>query len=257
MPARVSEAFVLQTWPFKEGDLIVSFLTRDLGKLRGIARRARRPKSGFGSGLERLSQIRMSYFQRENRELVSIDSCELMHSQFGFSGDFAAACALDFFAEVSEQLLPAAEPGEKHFRLLMAVLEHMRSGAPGAVWQAATYFSLWAVKLAGMLPQLHVCLGCGVWLDDESNRQRAFFGRYRAGVYCLDCRRALDLRNSWELEAESRSIAEEMLRTPIAQMRTRAWTQATAADLRRFLAQQMESHIERRLITAPLLETAA
>ena len=82
MPARVSEAFVLQTWPFKEGDLIVSFLTRDFGKLRGVARRARRSKSGFGSGLERLSHIQMAYFQRENRELVNIDSCDLLDSQF-------------------------------------------------------------------------------------------------------------------------------------------------------------------------------
>src|SRR5271156_2239611 len=90
MPARVSEAFVLQTWPFREGDLIVSFLSRDLGKLRGVARRARRPKSGFGSGLERLSHIRMSYFQRENRELVNLDSCELVHSQFAVLSDFAA-----------------------------------------------------------------------------------------------------------------------------------------------------------------------
>src|SRR5580700_7212303 len=128
MPARVSEAFVLQTWPFKEGDLIVSFLTRDLGKLRGVARRARRPKSGFGSGLERLSHIRMSYFQRENRELVNIDSCEILHSQFAVLNDFASACALDFFAEVSEQLLPAAEPNEKYFRLITAVLDHLRAG---------------------------------------------------------------------------------------------------------------------------------
>ena len=106
MSAHVSEAFVLQTWPFREGDLIVSFLTRDLGKLRGVARRARRPKSGFGSGLERLSHIRMSYFQRENRELVNIDSCELLHSQFAvaarlpfrlrarfYDGSFRAAAA--------------------------------------------------------------------------------------------------------------------------------------------------------------------
>ena len=112
MPARVSESFVLQTWPFREGDLIVSFLTRDLGKLRGVAKRARRPKSGFGSGLERLSHIKMSYFQRENRELVNLDSCEIVHSQFAVLSDFAAACALDFFAEVSEQMLPAAEPSE-------------------------------------------------------------------------------------------------------------------------------------------------
>src|ERR1017187_4860218 len=141
MPARVSEAFVLQTWPFKEGDLIVSFLTRDFGKLRGVARRARRPKSGFGSGLERLSQIRMSYYQRENRELVNIDSFELLQSQFSVIHDFSAACALDFLAEVSEQLLPANEPGERHSRLLTAVLAPLRSQTPGSVWRAVTYFS--------------------------------------------------------------------------------------------------------------------
>src|SRR5271169_5294065 len=67
MPARLSEAIVLQTYPFKESDLVVSFLTRDQGKLRGVAKRARRPKSNFGSGLERLSHVRMAYFQRETR----------------------------------------------------------------------------------------------------------------------------------------------------------------------------------------------
>ena len=159
MSARVSEAFVLQTYPFKEGDLIVSFLTRDLGKLRGIARRARRPKSGFGSGLERLSHIKMSYFQRETRELVNVDSCDLLQSQFSVLSDFTNACALDYFVEVSEQLLPPAEPNEKYFRLLTAVLEHLRSGIPGAVWRSVTYFSLWTVKLAGLLPELHMCLG--------------------------------------------------------------------------------------------------
>jgi DNA repair protein RecO (recombination protein O) len=267
MPARVSEAFVLQTWPFREGDLIVSFLTRDFGKLRGVARRARRPKSGFGSGLERLSHIRMSYFQRENRELVNIDSCDLLDSQFAVLSDFASACALDFFAEVSEQLLPAAEPNEKYFRLVTTVLDHLKtSGNASAqpatragvvsgqnVWQCVTYFSLWAVRLAGFLPELHVCLGCGLDLDGE----RAWFGRHRAGLYCPSCRRALDIRNSWELTSESRVIAEEILRTHIAQLPDRGWTQHTAADLRRFLAQQMESQIERKLITFPVLEAAA
>lgn len=257
MPARVSEAFVLQTWPFKEGDLIVSFLTRDSGKLRGVARRARRPKSGFGSCLERLSHIKMSYFQRENRELVNIDSCDLLHSQFGLLNDFTAACALDFMAEVSEQLLPAAEPSEKYFRLVTAILDHLRTAGPGSTWKGVTYFSVWAVKLAGLLPELHVCLGCGSWLEDDENQQRAFFSRHLAGLYCHDCRRTLDLRNTWELAAESRAIAEEILHRPIAQLADRSWTQATAADLRRFLAQQMEAQIERKLITFPVLEAAA
>lgn len=257
MPARMSEAYILATWPFREGDLIVSFLTRDLGRLRGVARRARRPKSGFGSGLERLSHIRMSYFQRETHELVNIDSCDLLDSQFSLLNDYSAACALDFFAEVSEQLLPAAEPSEKYFRLMMSMLEHLRTRAPGSVWRAATYFSLWAVRLAGFLPDLHVCLGCGAWLDNPEEMARAYFTRHRAGLYCGHCRGALDLRNTWELTLESRAIAEEILHTPIAQLPDRAWPQSTAADLRRFLAQQMESHIERRLLTVPVLEAAA
>src|SRR5882762_6779343 len=71
MPARVSEAIVLRTYPLKEADLIVSFLTRDCGKLRGVAKRARRPKGGFGASLERLAHGKMFYFQRETRELVT------------------------------------------------------------------------------------------------------------------------------------------------------------------------------------------
>ncbi len=130
MPARVSEALVLRTYPLKEADLVVSFLTRDQGKLRGVAKRARRPKSAFGAGLERLSHVRMAYFQRETRELVNLDSCELIRSQFGLISDYWAAVALDYFAEVSEQLLPSAEPSERFFRLLLAVLDSLRHGEP-------------------------------------------------------------------------------------------------------------------------------
>src|SRR5215472_9602861 len=165
MPARVSEAIVLQTYPFHESDLVVSFLTRDQGKLRGVAKRARRPKSSFGSGLERLSQVRMSYFQRETRELVNLDSCDLIRSQFDLLSDYGTAVALDYVAEIAEQLLPPGEANERYFRLMLAVLEYLRSPDEGRVWRAVTYFSLWSARLAGILPELHVCLACGNWLD--------------------------------------------------------------------------------------------
>ena len=136
MPARMSETFVLRTYPFRESDLIVSFFTRDLGKLRGVARRARRPKSPFGSGLERLSHVRMAYFQRENAELVNLSGCELIQSQFAMQSEYARSLALDYFTEVAEQLLPPHEPNEKFFRLLMAVLADLRK--EGNVWRAAS-----------------------------------------------------------------------------------------------------------------------
>ena len=154
MPARLSESFILQTYPFREADLIVSFFTRDQGKLRGVARRARRPKSSFGSALERLSQANVSSYQKENRELVSLNSCELVHSQFTLASNYEASVGLDYLAEVTEQLLPPNETNERHFRLLIAALDFLRAG--GSVFAAVTYFALWAVRLAGFLPDLRV-----------------------------------------------------------------------------------------------------
>jgi len=241
---------------------VVSFLTRDQGKLRGVAKRARRTKSAFGSGLERLSHVRMAYFQRETRELVNLDSCELIRSQFDLVSDYTRSVALDYFAEASELLLPPAEASERFFRLLLAVLDSLRSpageenGPSARVWRAVTYFSLWAVRLSGWLPELHACMGCGSVLDEAGTTERAFFSRGQDGLICGHCRSGLGGGGSWELSRESRAIAGEILRQPVAQLATVNWNRETAADLRRFLVQQIESHAERRLVTVPMLENA-
>jgi DNA repair protein RecO (recombination protein O) len=217
MHARLSETYVLRTYPFREADLIVSFFTRDQGKLRGVARRARKPKSNFGSGLERLSFINLSYSQKETRELVNLNSCDLLQSHFDLLSDFDASVALDYIAEISEHLLPPHEPNERFFRLLATALNYMHSRAPGAIWTAITYFSLWATRLSGFLPEL------------ATHPER-------------------DLSNA------SRQLAAAMLRTHIAELPARVWNKDTALDLRRFLIRQMEEHVERRFHTPILLE---
>ena len=98
----------------------------------------------------------MFYSQRETRELVNLDSCELIRSQFRLQSDYATGIVLDYLAEVSEQLLPPAEANERHFRLLLAMLEHLREAPEQRLWTVVAYFSLWAVRLAGFLPELRV-----------------------------------------------------------------------------------------------------
>ena len=212
MPARVSEAFVLRTYPFQEGDLIVSFFTRDQGRLRGVAKRARRLKSPFGSTLERLSQVRVSYYQKESTELVRIDNCELIQSQFGVSGSWDASVALDYFAEVSDQLLPPNEPNDRFFRLVAAVLADLRANPTSGVWRSVTYFTFWAVRLAGILPELRV-------------------------------------------SPASQDLARAIAAAPVGEMAGFDWGKETGADLRRQLCREIELHIERKLITFPLLES--
>ena len=96
----------------------------------------------------------MSYYQKENRELVSLNSCELVHSQFALASNYESSVTLDYLAEVTEQLLPPNETNERHFRLLAAVLDYLRAG--GNPFAAVTYFALWAVRLAGFLLDLRV-----------------------------------------------------------------------------------------------------
>jgi len=159
--------------------------------------------------------------------------------------------ALDFIAEVSEQFLPPAEVNEKFFRLMLTVLEHLRESAQN-VWRVVTYFSLWVVRLAGVMPALDVCVACGAWLDDPERPERAYFSCAATGLFCSGCR----IRDSWEMSLESRAIAAEMLRKPVAEISGGRWPKETAADLRRFLIQRMEEATERRLITAPVLEAS-
>lgn len=245
MPARETEAIILRTYPLKEADKIVSFFSRTFGKTRGVAARARRLKSRFGAGLEPLSHVRLYYFQRETRELVSIDSCELIQSYFDAQRDFAAGTACGYVAEVCEQLLPDHEPNDALFRLVLLVLEHIRQ--TGQIWAALTYFDLWVLRLSGILPSLAACGKCDAPL---AAGEPAFFTGMTSGLQCAACRTS----GSWEIGAGSRTLAVEMLRASLPGLSPRPWTKETASDLRRFLEQRIEAHIERRLVTRAMLE---
>jgi DNA repair protein RecO (recombination protein O) len=211
LAGHVSESLVLRSYPFGEADLVVSFLARDTGKQRGVAKRARRVKHGFGAALERLSQVRMQYVKRETRELVTIQEAEIIRSPFDLSSSYDLSLVLDYMAEVTEYLLPAEETNERYFRLLLAMIDHLRQDRDRSVWPVMTYFSLWSLRLAGLLGNLRV-------------------------------------------RSESAAIVEEMLLLPIAKLPEREWTKQTGQDLRRYLIREIESHIERKLLTPPMVE---
>ena len=265
--------------------MIVSFVARDQGKLRGIANRARRPKNRFGSGLERLSHVRLSYFQRQNRDLVRVDACELIGPPIFLRADYATSVALDYFAEICDRLLPEHEPNDVVFRLVALVLEQIwaklgsRNAAspesanpsergpvsawnersaespasngsqeetPGWLWLMVTYFSLWAVKLGGWMPPLNVCIQSGAELGPK---ETAYFERSQPGLFHADFRS----RDCWAMSPDSRAIAGQMLKTSLRDMDSDHWGKQTAEDLRRFLTQRLEAQFEARLKTAEAL----
>ena len=240
---RLSEALILRTYPFHEADLLVTLFTRTEGKLRGVAKAAKRSKRRFGGALEPLTHVTAHWEEKEKQELVRLDSCDIISSPLTHEVTYLRVVALSYVAEVIDQLLPDREPNDDIFRLTLAVVYQLRSGP---VWLPLTYFDLWIVRLIGLLPDLNACVMCGEVL----NGSRAYFHPLADGLLCADDKRLA----SAEISADSRGLAAEMFRAPLDKLDRGAWSRARGADLRRFLAQRIERHIEKKLVTAAMLD---
>jgi DNA repair protein RecO (recombination protein O) len=109
-----------------------------------------------------------------------------------------------------------------------------------------TYFDLWTVRLVGFLPELSECTVCGAAL----NGSRAYFHALVDGLMCAADKRLA----SSELSPESRAVAAEMFRSPIENFAASPWPKSRASDLRRYLVQIMERHLEKKLVTVAMLQ---
>jgi DNA repair protein RecO (recombination protein O) len=239
MPLRESEAVVLRSFPLGEADRIVSFFSRSFGRVRGVARGARRPKSRFGATLEPLTHVRIWYYERETRGLVRISQCELLESFLDTQREYAAARATAQVVEITEAVFPEHEVSDPAFRLLLATARGFRQSPRVEVPLA--YFCLWTVRLSGWLPALERCGRCGRQLGEEA----AAASPAQAGLACAKCRRP-GMRS---LSAASLAAARRMLSGRLEQLLAERDLAPPRRDLLDYLLDVIEFQIERKLTT--------
>jgi len=247
MPLKQSEAIVLRTYPFREADLLVTLFTRAEGKLRGLAKSAKRSRRRFGGALEPLTLVRANWQDRQGTDLARLDSCEVLRSPLDAAPDhpldYPRLVALSHVAEMLDELLPDREANDAVFRLANSVLAAL---AAGEIWLPVAYFDLWMLRLLGFLPPLEECIDCGAPLAP----QPAYFHALRDGLVCATHRRIA----SSELTPESRVLAARILRAPVERIAAEEVPANRAADLRKFLMQIIHRHLDRKLETAAQLD---
>src|ERR1700727_1718503 len=131
MALRESEAIVLRSYPLREADLLVTLFTREEGKVRGVARSAKKAKRSFGGALEPMTYVRAFYDVRERQELVRLDACEVLESPMAMEVTYARAAGLGHVAELLDELLPDREANDAIFRFPLSVLPAMRGPTCG------------------------------------------------------------------------------------------------------------------------------
>jgi DNA repair protein RecO (recombination protein O) len=109
-----------------------------------------------------------------------------------------------------------------------------------------TYFDLWLTRLVGFLPELTECVVCGRSLNGD----RAYFHAMADGLMCAEDKRLA----SSEISGESRTLAARMFRSPVDAFTQSPWPKAQGYDLRKFVIQILQRHIEKKLVTAGMLE---
>lgn len=185
MPLYTTEALILRTYKLGEVDRIVVFLTRDRGKRRGVAQRTQGLRTRFAGALEPMTRAGVAYFEKERRELVSLNYAEPIASPLQASGGRGIEYA-GYFAELIDEWAPEGDPNEKLYRLGCGIVDAMGRGV--AIEPLARYFEYWLLRLEGVYPSARACAGCGAPFAQEAGG--AVLGAGDRHYSCPACARA-------------------------------------------------------------------
>ena len=181
-----TRAIVIGRRPFGESDRLVDFYTREHGKVRGIARSARRPRSRFGSALELFTLGEMVFFDTGRSELVQVDHFDIVRSFVGVREHLERLGQGAWAVEVVARLSADRDPQPALFALLARTLQTMETSARPA--RVAVCFGLRAVDLLGHRPRIDRCMSRGRLhpFDDPALDVTA------GGLVCAACRPGAD-----------------------------------------------------------------
>ena len=179
-----TDAIVLRTYNLAEADRIVLCLTRSAGLVRAVAKGARRMKSRFGAALEPFTLIRLAYYEKENRELVTISRTEILTSHFNLASQPEASEVLAYMGELVSEFAPPHEANDRLFRMVCACVGAL-AASPHTARIVMRYFEVWLLRLAGLFPDVRSCADCGARLHEGDPA----YLNAEVKPHCQDCNR--------------------------------------------------------------------
>ncbi len=154
-----AEVLLLDVFDLQENDRIVTWLSPIHGKVRGVAKGARRKYSRFAGALQPLAKAKATWFQKEGRDLARISAVELVRPARRLQSDLEGILLGGYLAGHVLEFAQENEPSEHLFRLLDSTLVALLDGLDRHL--AARYFEAWMLRLAGVFPTPLECPSCG------------------------------------------------------------------------------------------------
>ena len=241
MAIQKSLGIVLRRQDLRETSLIVTFYTRDFGKIKGILRGVRGDRAQwFGGSLEVLSLDEIVFYENKKRDIYTVSQCDL--AEF-FNPIRESLDKLSHAAYIAELLDSVTGPGETNVEVFDLLLNSLRLMAGESSPRRVTrIFEIKILYLLGLMPSLGSCASCSGTLDSASR-----FSVSHGGLICRSClssdRDACPiLPGTVRFMAHIQSMAFEK----VARVKVSA---EVGRELERILRKFLDYHIERRMKT--------
>ena len=174
-------AVVLASMRLGEADKLVTFFTAKRGKLKGVAKGARRIKSRFGAALEPFTYCNLVVFEKPGDKLARINQSDIVHSFQGLREEWERIHLGSHMAHLVQKMTPEGEANLSIYRLLLEGLTFLEKGSDRPL--STILFVIRLIAYSGYQPRWDRCLKCHL----PFTRQRVYFSPERGGMVCAPC----------------------------------------------------------------------
>lgn len=203
-----SSALHIHRFDYSETSQIATFFTRSSGKVRAIAKGARREKNSFDGPIDLLKRSRITWIQRPPDRLSILTKCEQNDPLRTLRTDPQKMVYGFWIIFLLNRLTAYGQPNRGLFDHAADFLEVLKSSADAR--RNCVYFDLFTLSHLGQLPRLSQCVLCET---SVRNIHRLLFSYHAGGVLCSSCRNRVKQEQSEN--AQDRPRADHMnLRSP-------------------------------------------
>lgn len=154
-----SAAVVIGSFDLGESDRLVTFFSREHGKIRGVAKAARRIRSRFGGALELFTLGTLVFFDTGRSELVRVDHFDVVEPFAPLRADLERLGQAAWVVECVGRLTAERDPHASLYGLLTRSLRALTTAA--APQRVAVCFGARCLDVLGHRPRLDRCVECG------------------------------------------------------------------------------------------------
>jgi len=174
-----TEAIVLKRSDFGEADRLLTLYTPGLGKIRAIAKGARKPTSRKSGHVELFTHSQLLVARGRNLDIIT--QAETLHAFRPLREDLLRTTYAYYAAELLDRFVEEGIENRPLFDLLLSMLGWL--GESGDLALTARFYELRLLGLVGYRPQLFQCVSCRATIEPVNN----FFDPGRGGVVCPRC----------------------------------------------------------------------